>query len=93
MVAPIVYFDVMPHFDVCRDILFRLISKGDPNGIALAERAVDEYVKATPLGAQTSGLRLLQEDMLACRNAVVGDQREFAKNLSDYIKMKLRGED
>jgi hypothetical protein len=43
-------------------ILRRLIAKGDPNGIPLAERAINEYFDATPASARKSGLRLLQAD-------------------------------
>jgi hypothetical protein len=43
-------------------ILRRLIAKGDPNGIPLAERAINEYLDATPASARMSGLRLLQAD-------------------------------
>jgi hypothetical protein len=79
----------MPHLDTCLGILRRLIAKGDINGISLAERAINEYLEATPAGARTSGLRLLQEDVLAGRNAVLGHQRRFADAVNDYIEKKL----
>ena len=79
----------MPHLDACLGILRRLIAKGDTNGIPLAERAVNEYLDATPASARKSGLRLLQEDVLAQRDAVLGDQRHFADIVIEYIEKKL----
>ena len=79
----------MPHLQTCRDILRRLIAKGDPNGIPLAERAINEYLDVTPPGARKSGLRLIQEDVLVQYNAVVGVQRSFAETVNAYIERKL----
>ena len=79
----------MPHFNTCRDILRRLIAKGDPNGIPLAERAINEYLEVTPAKARKSGLRLLQEDVLVQHNAVVGVQRSFAETMNAFIEKKL----
>lgn len=79
----------MPHLENCLDILRRLIAKGDVDEIPLARRAIDEYLAATPAGAQKSGLRLLQGDIIAQRNAVVGDQRNFAEVVNIYIDSKL----
>jgi hypothetical protein len=49
----------MPYLNDCKEILRRLIAKGDINGIRLAERAINEYLAATPANARKSGLRLL----------------------------------
>jgi hypothetical protein len=64
------------------------ISGGDANRIPLAERAINEYLDATPARARKSGLRLLQEDILTQRNAVLGHQRSFADTVNDYIEKK-----
>ena len=82
----------MPNFDTCLGILRRLIAKGDMNNIYLAERAINEYLDVTPIKARTSGLRLLQGDVLSQRDAVLGAQRDFAQVVNDYIEKKLRGE-
>ena len=82
----------MPHFDTCLGILRRLIAKGDLNGVPLAERAINEYLEVTPLGARKSGLRLIQQDVLAQQNAVVGVQRSFAETVNAYIEKKLAEE-
>jgi hypothetical protein len=60
--------------------------------IPLAERAVNQYLDATPANARKSGLRLLQEDVLIQRDAVLGDQRSFADTVNDYIGKKLVAE-
>jgi hypothetical protein len=73
-------------------ILRRLIAKGDPNGIPLAERAINEYCDVTPAAARKSGLRLVQQDVLTQRNAVVGDRRSFADDVNAYIDKKLEVE-
>jgi len=39
-----------------------------------------------------SGLRLLQEDVLIQRNAVLGSHRSFADTIYNYIESKLTAE-
>jgi hypothetical protein len=82
----------MPNLNDCQEILRRLIAKGDINGTPLAERAINEYLEATPANARKSGLRLLQEDVLIQRNAVLGDQRSFADTVNAHIEKMLSGE-
>lgn len=79
----------MPHLRTCLEILRRLIAKGDVNAVPLAERAINEYLNATPVAAHKSGLRLLQQDVLILRDAVVGDQQSFADTANAYIEKKL----
>jgi hypothetical protein len=79
----------MPHLESCLDLLRRLIAKGNVDQLYLAERAINEYLEATPKLARTSGLRLLQEDILVQRNAVVGDQRNFADIVNIYIEKRM----
>ena len=79
----------MPYLNDCQEILRRLIADGDANGIPLAERAINEYLDATPANAKKSGLRLLQEDVRTQRNAVVGDQRSFADTVDASIEKRL----
>ena len=82
----------MPHLDTCVGILRRLIAKGDMSGMPLAERAINEYWDVTLKEARRSGLRLIQQDVLEQRNAVVGAQHDFAQAVDGYIEKKLRGE-
>jgi hypothetical protein len=82
----------MPHLDSCSGILRRLIAKGDINGMPLAERAINEYWDVTREKARKSGLRVIQQDALEQRIAVVGAQHDFAQAVNDYVEEKLRGE-
>ncbi|MET4177162.1 hypothetical protein ABIB99_008284 [Bradyrhizobium sp. LA6.1] len=83
---------LMPNLATCQGILRRLIAKGDPNAISLAERAINEYWDVTLERGRKSGLRLIQLDVLEQRNAVIGAQHDFAQTVNDYIEKKLRGE-
>jgi hypothetical protein len=58
----------------------------------LAERAINEYWDAALIQARESGLRFLQQDVLDQRNAVLGDQRNFAEVVNAYIEKKLATE-
>jgi hypothetical protein len=71
------------------EILRRLIAKGDPNDVPLAERAINEYLNVTPPSARKSGLRLIQQDVLVQHNAVVGVQRSFAETVNAYVEKRL----
>ena len=79
----------MPHLADCQTLLRRLIAKGDPGAIPLAESAIDEYLEVTPGIARRSGLRLLQQDALTLHGALVGVQRSFAETIDTYIERKL----
>jgi len=79
----------MPYLNDCQEILRRLIADGDTSGIPLAERAINEYLDATPTNARMSGLRLLQEDIIIQRDAVIGGQHSFADAVNAYIEKKL----
>jgi len=80
----------MPHLEACKGILRRLIAKGDISGTCWAERALNEYLEATPPKARSSGLRLIQADVLDQRDAVTGAQHNFADAVNAYIEQKLR---
>ena len=87
--GPRTRLSAMPHLPTCLEILRRLIAKGDMNGIPLAEKAIDDYWDATPPHARKSGLRLVQQNVLDQRNAVLGAHRNFADTVNDYIEKKL----
>jgi len=86
------HIDAMPHLTTCLDILRRLIAKGDPNGVPLAERAINEYLRCHSTQCRKSGLWLIQQDVLVKRNAVVGVQCSFAETVNAYIERKLSEE-
>ena len=79
----------MGHIDTCLDSLRRLIAAGDTNGILLAEKAIDEYLAATPVPARESGLRYVQQIVVSIRDAARGDKHSFADLVNDYIEKKL----
>lgn len=79
----------MSHFDTCLGILRGLIDNGNPNAIPVAERAIDDYLEATPAAARKSGLRLIQQGVLNKHKAVVGVQRSFAETVNVYIEKRL----
>ena len=76
----------MPNLDTCVEILRRLIAKGDMNGLPLAERAINEYWEIALEKARKSGLRLVQQDVLAQRNAVLGATRLCSSREQLYRK-------
>jgi urease accessory protein UreF len=82
----------MPQLRTCLDLLRRLIAAGDMKGMSLAERAINEYWDGTLERARSSGLRLVQLDVLDQRNVVVGAQHDFAQAVNEYIEKKLRDE-
>jgi hypothetical protein len=71
------------------DALRPLIAKGNVNQLPLAEHAIKEYLEATPASARRCGLRLLQQAILAQRNDLIGDQRNFPDIVNIYIDNKL----
>jgi hypothetical protein len=80
----------MEHLDTCLRILRRLIAKGEARCVCWAERAINKYIlQVTPVQARKSGLRLLQQDVLDQRIAVLGDHRNFADAVDAYIEKKL----
>ena len=83
------YIQAMPRLEACRDVLRRLIAKGEMDGLPLATRTIDEYFDATPTRARTSGLLLLRQDVLDQRNAILGSHRDFADAVNGYIQWKL----
>ena len=66
-----------------------MIDNGDPNAIPVAERAIDDYLEATPAAAHKSGLRLIQQGVLNKHKAGVGVQRSFAETVNVYIEKRL----
>ncbi|QOG23033.1 hypothetical protein [Bradyrhizobium sp. SEMIA] len=82
----------MPHLENCKTILRKLIAKGDAKCIPLAERAINDYLEATPAAARKSGLRLIQLDVLAQSEAVLGALHNFAEAVNAYIEKKLTEE-
>jgi hypothetical protein len=68
-----------------------LIPEADPNGIPLAERAIDELIAAQDGGPrQIHALRLLQERLTPIWESATGKQLNFVNVLFDYMAMSLK---
>ena len=79
----------MPHLENCLNHLRRLIAEGNVDKLYIVDSAIKGYVEATPPKARISGLRLLQQDLIAQRNGASGDQRNFADIVILRIEQKL----
>jgi hypothetical protein len=85
-----VQFSMSP-IDKCMTTLRLLIPEADPNGIPLAERAIDELIAAQDGGPrQTHALRLLQERLTPIWESATGKQLNFVNVLFDYMAMSLK---
>jgi hypothetical protein len=81
--------DAMPGLADCLSLLRLLIARGDPQGIPLAENAIEQYLSVTPAAARGRGLCVLQLDARDQHVAAVGVQRSFAETIDAYIARKL----
>jgi hypothetical protein len=79
----------MGHIDDCLDALRRLIAKGDPNGLPLAEEAIEQYWAVTPVRARKSGLLYIHQILHSHRDTLTGDSRTVADTVDAYIEKKL----
>lgn len=82
----------MPGLANCQSLLRSLIARGDPNAIALAESAIDDYLEVTSERARCIVLRVLQQDALDQHGLAVGVQRSFAERVDADIERKLAEE-
>jgi len=75
----------MGPLDKCLSVLRPLIVEGHTNGVAMAERAIDEF-----LAARKGALRNVREVVQTHQEATSGDERSFADKVNDYIEEKMR---
>jgi hypothetical protein len=80
----------MESFDKCMSVLRPLIAEGDTNGIGAAERAVNEYVAATPQPDQKNALANVQQAVQAHKDECPGVDLSFADTVNDYIERLMR---
>jgi hypothetical protein len=80
----------MVHLDKCLESLRSLIAEAHANGTAMAEKAIDEYLAATPAPAQKEGLQSVQQAVQTHRDDATGIHRSFADVVNDYIEEKMR---
>jgi hypothetical protein len=81
----------MEIFDKCMSVLRPLISEGDTNGIGAAERAVNEYVAATPEPERQKALAGVQKAVEDHKKECSGIDLSFADTVNDYIERLMRG--
>jgi hypothetical protein len=80
----------MVHLDKCLDSLRSLIADAHASGIQMAEKAIEDYLAATPPPDQKEGLQTVQQAIQTHRDASTGVHRSFADIVNDYIEEKMR---
>ena len=76
--------------DKCLSVLRPLIVEGHTNGLAMAERAVDDFLAAVSPTARKGALHNVREVIQTHLEAASGDERSFADKVNDYIEEKMR---
>jgi hypothetical protein len=72
--------------DKCMTTLRLLISEANPNGIALAERAIDQLIAAQDgPPRQVRALHMLEEMLAPMWKSATGKQLNFVNVLFDYV--------
>jgi len=84
------HIGLMVDLDKCLDSLRSLIADAHTNGIQMAEKAIEDYLAATPPPAQKEGLQTVQQAVQTHRDAAIGVHRSFADIVNDYIEEKMR---
>ena len=67
-----------------------LIASGDDGGIALAEKAVNEYLASFPIAQRAGALHLLQDAIAPLWQASSGGQTEFINMVLEYTDSRMR---
>ncbi len=80
----------MEHVDKCTSALRPLIAEGEPDGIPLAEKAINDLIYATPAAHQKASLESVRAHVQAQRDAAEGSQLGFADTINDYIEKLMR---
>jgi hypothetical protein len=82
----------MDHFRNCTDVLRRVISAGEVDGIPHAERALEEMVDKTPSGDRKSSLASARQMVTEHGTACGSDSHlSLADTVNDYIEKLMRG--
>jgi hypothetical protein len=81
----------MDHLDKCTSALRPLIEKGDTDELHLAEKAVSEFVAATPRPHQATALESVKTAVEDHRETASGyHQLCFADAINNYIERLMR---
>lgn len=81
----------MDPLEKCMQSLRVLIGAGDDAGIALAEKAVNDYLASFPVAQQADALSLLQDAIAPLWQASSGGQTEFINVVLEYTDSQMRG--
>jgi hypothetical protein len=75
----------------CMQTLGVLIKEGDVNGIALAERAINEFLQRQPnLDQRTGHLHILEQEIDRVWKVSRGASLDFVNLIGDYLRAKHR---
>lgn len=77
--------------DKCMQTLRILIAEHAPNGIVLAERAVNEFITAHEgPNRQTGALHVLEQELNPIWLSAKGEQLSFVNVVIDYVGARVR---
>jgi hypothetical protein len=75
----------------CLKTLEVLIKSGNPNGVALAENAIDEFLeREDDKNRRTGHLHILEQELDKIWKGTSGRSRDFLNIISDYTARKMR---
>ncbi len=80
----------MENIHKCTSALRPLITEAEPNGIPLAEDAINELVATTPAPERRNALASVRSAVRAHCDADTGSQFDFANAVNDYIEKLIR---
>lgn len=80
----------MEDFDQCVSVLRVLLAERNPNGIILAETAINELMGATAIPEKRKTLEDLQQIVMAHVNGAPEAQQSFAEAVNSYIEKLIR---
>jgi len=83
-------FEGMENVHKCTSALSPLIAEAEPNGIKLAENAINELVATTPAPEQRDALESVRSAVKAHCDDCTGSQFDFATTVNDYIEKLIR---
>ena len=80
----------MENVHKCTSALRPLIAEAEPNGIPLAESAINELVATTPAPERRDALESVRTVVKSHCDDSTGSQFDFATTVNDYIEKLIR---
>jgi hypothetical protein len=80
----------MENIHKCTFALRPLITEAEPNGIPLAENAINELVATTPAPERRDALESVRSAVQAHCDSASGSQFDFATTVNDYIERLIK---